>query len=162
LAETEVETIPLQPVEVAGRERQFTLPRDIEWVDAQFDHGLRLLGFQMAKKNTYAPGDPLTIELFWQTQVPLAKDYTVFVQLLGPDGRLYGQIDAQPLQGTAPTSQWTSGEVIRDPYTFLIAGDTTPGDYWLIVGLYQFETGERLKIEHSREDFLKLTNLTVK
>lgn len=162
LAENEIETIPLGPVEIEGRVRQFILPDDIEQTEGRFEQGIRLLGFRLARKTAYAPGDPLTVELFWQTQAPLAKDYTIFVQLLGSDGRLYGQIDTQPLQGAAPTSQWTPGEVIRDSYTFSIAGDTLPGNYHLIVGLYQSETGERLKIEHSHDDFLELPNVTVR
>ena len=55
-------------------------------------------------------------------------------------------MDAWPVQGTLPTSQWTPGEVISDPYLVQLSGDLPPGDYRLHVGLYLLATGERLAV----------------
>ena len=66
------------------------------------------------------------------------------MQLVGPDGRVYGQHDAPPLAGSVPTSTWTPGEVLTDTYRFNVAADAPPGEYRLIVGVYLPATGERL------------------
>jgi hypothetical protein len=120
------------------------------------------LGFSGVEQRRYQAGERLAVQLFWQPQVAIEADYTVFVQLLGPEGQVYGQMDSQPLGGAAPTSQWTPGEVIQDHYTFAVTEATPPGQYRLIAGLYHFETGERLKLARSSDDFVSLTTVEVR
>jgi hypothetical protein len=74
------------------------------------------------------------------------KDYTVSVQLVGPDGRLYGQMDAWPVQGTLPTSQWTPGQRVSDPYQVVLAPDAPPGRYRVGVVVYLLATQTRLPV----------------
>jgi hypothetical protein len=76
----------------------------------------------------------------------MAEDYTVFVHLVGPDGRLHGQADSWPVQGTYPTSQWAPGREVTDPYEVQLAPDTPPGRYRVEVGWYQLETMQRLQV----------------
>ena len=76
------------------------------------------------------------VTLYWQAQVEMDVPYTVFVHLLGPDGRVVAGHDSEPQNGTRPTTGWVPGEYITDPHAVLIPTDLAPGDYVVEVGLY--------------------------
>lgn len=92
------------------------------------------------------PGGLLDVTLTWQALAPLAEDYTVFIQVLDENDKLVGQVDAWPLQGTYPTSQWQLGETITDPYRIQLAPDLPDGDYRLQAGFYLLATLQRLSV----------------
>ena len=74
------------------------------------------------------------------------QNYTAFVHLIGPDGKLYGQVDHTPGAGAYPTTGWLVGEYITDLYTLPLAADAPPGAYQIEIGLYNPNTGERLPL----------------
>jgi hypothetical protein len=111
-------------------------------------------------------GGSVNVTLEWQGLQTITEDYTVFVQLVGPDGMLHGQVDFYPVKGTLATSHWTPGQVIRDPYTVVVPADAPPGDYTVHVGMYLLATLERLPVLNAdgtpMDDRVALTGLTVK
>ncbi|RLC88083.1 MAG: hypothetical protein DRJ03_03835 [Chloroflexi bacterium] len=92
------------------------------------------------------PGETVPITLRWRALRSIGADYTTFVHLVGPDGRLHGQVDAWPVQGSYPTSQWTPGEEITDPYQVQLTPDAPAGRYRIEVGWYLLATMQRLQI----------------
>jgi hypothetical protein len=112
---------------------------------ADFDGKMLLLEAQFEPAGL-SPGQSLAVRLNWQGLQPMDKDYTVSVQLVGPDGRLYGQMDAWPVQGTLPTSQWTPGQRVSDPYQVVLAPDAPPGRYRVGVVVYLLATQTRLPV----------------
>jgi hypothetical protein len=92
------------------------------------------------------PGEVVPVALAWRGRRTMEQDYTVFVHLVGPDGRLHGQVDSWPVQGTYPTSQWRPGEGVPDPHEVRVDADAPPGTYRVEVGLYLLETMERLRV----------------
>lgn len=106
---------------------------------------VRLTGSQVNQAEV-AAGDWLRFTLFWQTDQPLKTDLTVFTQLLGPDGRVWGQWDNQPKGGWYSTSLWLPGQPVSDDYAFRIDPAAPSGDYRLVAGLYNPATGERLPV----------------
>ena len=70
----------------------------------------------------------------------------MFIHLTTPQGGIVSQIDASPLGGVNPTSQWQVGETIVDPYQLSIPPTTLPGDYQLRIGFYDPDTQVRLPI----------------
>lgn len=92
------------------------------------------------------PGQSAPVTLRWQGLQPMDADYTVSVQLVGPDGQLYGQVDAWPVQGTLPTSQWSPGQTISDPYIVPLSPDAPPGQYRVGVAVYLLATQTRLPV----------------
>lgn len=92
------------------------------------------------------PGEELPVTIHWRALRQLAEDYTVTVQLLGPDGRLRGQVDSWPVQGALPTSQWQPGQAVTDPYRVPLEPDSPPGRYQVVVGWYLLGTMERLPV----------------
>jgi hypothetical protein len=71
---------------------------------------------------------------------------------VGPDGRLYGQADSWPVQGTYPTSQWAPGSEVEDRYAVPLGADAPPGSYRVEVGWYHLETMQRLQILDEKGD----------
>ena len=67
--------------------------------------------------------------------------------------------DRPPLDGAYPTSAWLPGQTIHDP-RFIPLGETPPGQYQLIVGLYETASGRRLKTAEGN-DFVALSTLTL-
>ncbi len=112
---------------------------------------LSLRGYHLPQ-TTFAPGDSLEITLYWQAQAAFHFDYTVFVQLQAvsdtetSSGDIQGQHDSQPMNGQLPTSQWTVGEIVADTHQFQVAPTAPAGTYQLLVGLYRWDTGERLPL----------------
>lgn len=97
------------------------------------------------------PGEALELSLLWQASAPLQEDYTVFVQLLGTDGRLWWQKDSYPVDGLRPTASWQVGEKVRDNYVVEIPPDAPPGEYHLITGMYSLATMERLPVTTAQQ-----------
>ncbi|MBV7336808.1 hypothetical protein KFU94_52975 [Chloroflexi bacterium TSY] len=89
------------------------------------------------ENNAAVAGQELHLVLYWQAESPVHQSYTVFTQLLGPDGTLVAQQDNVPVEGLAPTDTWSVNKPIRDIYRLTIPNDAESGDYHLLIGLYQ-------------------------
>jgi len=110
-----------------------------------FDHQLLLRTISIDTPNA-VPGGLAEVTLEWQGLQAMSENYTVFVHLLGPDGVVYGQVDAWPVSGTRATSGWKPGEVIADHYSIRLDADAPLGEYQVEVGLYLLATLERLPV----------------
>ncbi|HLY67775.1 MAG TPA: hypothetical protein VKU60_19710, partial [Chloroflexota bacterium] len=95
--------------------------------------------------------DNLQVTLQWQVTSPLDRDYTVFLHLLDSAGTLVRQSDSQPAEGRFPTSLLTSASRIEDRHTLATVG-LPAGDYQLETGVYDAQTGERLRLSDSDQD----------
>jgi hypothetical protein len=112
---------------------------------ANFADLVRLVDAQVGQ-SAALPGEVIPVALQWRALRAMDEDYTVFVQLIGPDGRPHGQVDMWPVQGTHPTSQWTPGEELKDPYEVRLDPDAPAGNYRVEVGWYLLATMQRLQI----------------
>jgi hypothetical protein len=112
---------------------------------ANFDGKMLLLDVDLGA-STFLSGQTIPLTLYWHGLQPMNEDYTVSVQLIGPDGRLRGQTDTWPVQGTLPTSQWSPGQRIADPYAVALPADAPPGRYQVGVVVYLLETQARLPL----------------
>ena len=127
-------------------------------VDADFGGQIVLLGYDLPSREV-APGQELRLTLHWQAIGEIARDYTVFVQLVGPQG-LVAQYDGQPQNGSYPTSFWDKGEIVVDPVAVPVRKDVAPGEYQLIAGLYELASGQRLAV--GAADYASLGTLVVR
>ena len=85
---------------------------------------------------TFRRGDVVQIQLEWHTDTLLQKHYKVFVQLLNSGGVLVAQRDSEPAGGSQPTTSWQPDTIIKDQHGLALPNDLTPGNYQIIVGLY--------------------------
>ena len=109
---------------------------------------IRLVGYTLASTE-FHPGDELSFYLYWQAESQPDKDWTVFAHVLDASGQFITQRDVMPAEGEAPTSHWSPGEFVEDLHRIPLPLDMQPGEYHIVIGLYDWRTGERLPV-HTR------------
>jgi len=109
---------------------------------AQFGESIRLDGYTLEAK-----ADGLQLTLYWQATAAPDFDYTTFVHIVDADGNIAAQSDSQPRGGQYPTSIWVEGEIVEDERFISVP----PGEYQVYIGLYRWDTGERLPAVMSGE-----------
>lgn len=94
------------------------------------------------------PGDQFLVRLDWRSSRPVEQDYSIFIHLIDDNEIIQAQSDSYPGQGNAPTSGWDPGQLVQDLHRVKIP-TTVPSPLRLKVnlGLYDFESGERLPID---------------
>jgi hypothetical protein len=90
-------------------------------------------------------GGAVSIELVWQA-LAAPEELVRFVQVVGPDGGIYGQSDSAPDGGSYPTRLWLPGEVVVERVTVPLAAERPAGAYSLHLGLYRPGSLERLQV----------------
>lgn len=91
-----------------------------------------------------AAGDLLHVRLHWLPTQPLPEDYKLFVHLADGDGQPLAQWDGLPGLNTERTSLWPEGETFADHVLLRIPTDMAPGEYELLVGLYDASSRARV------------------
>ncbi len=124
------------PVRV-DRPRDVPPPRQVLLV--HFGSAITLLGYDLAR----ADAGGLRLGLHWRADGSVDDDWTVFVHLLDPQGRVAVGSDSQPGEGAYPTSTWLPGETFLDVHTLAATSEQIRTGR-LEVGLYRLTTGERL------------------
>lgn len=144
--------------------RRISAAPPIEPANYKLGESIGLFGYE-SLADEFQPGGQVTITLYWVSQRPVATDYTVFTQLLGPDFQLHGQMDRQPLSGHWPTSRWQPGQKFVDKFVLKVDEAAPTGEYVLLVGLYDVNTGQRLPVTlkggRLQDDAIRLLNLTI-
>ena len=105
-----------------------------------------LLTASKVDRDSMRPGETIKVDLTWRGLKTWSDNYTAFVHLVGPDGKVHGQIDQWPVQGTLPTSSWSAGQVVDDPYAVTLLPDAPSGKYQVEVGWYLLATLRRLNV----------------
>ena len=113
-------------------------------VDAQLDGDVSLMGYDAPQR--VSPGDTLSTVLYWEPQAQIDQYYNVFVHLEIEGEAIWAQSDEAPACGAQSTNEWAPGEVMVDGHTLRVDPNTPPGDYPLLVGLYDPMTGARLPV----------------
>ncbi len=98
------------------------------------------------------PGDVVDLTLYWAAWSEMEEDYTVFTHLIDAEDRVWAQQDNPPQEGERPTSGWREGEVVADSYHLLLPDDIPAGQYRLEVGMYHWQTGERLSLSQGDQE----------
>jgi hypothetical protein len=112
---------------------------------ASFGDQVRFLGYDLESATVRAEAT-LSFTLYWQALAGMDTSYTVFTHLLDHAEQVWGQKDGPPLDGDHPTTEWQPGEVIVDPYSFVVSPEAPPGTYLLEIGLYHPESAARLPV----------------
>lgn len=113
---------------------------------ARFGETITLQGYTLLS-DAVAPGDIVQITLFWQTDRKLEERYKVFVHLYAAlDQPPLAQQDGEPGGGGRVASEWQPGQTIADNHGVSLAADLPPGEYTLMIGLYNLFGGDRLPV----------------
>jgi hypothetical protein len=94
-------------------------------------------------------GERVTLNLNWKLLKPLPKNYSVFVHLIDASDVIVAQRDMHPGQGNIALSEVSAPYAWTDRYTVRVPLLTpTNKTYRWAVGVYDFESGERLKLSN--------------
>ncbi|HEX5690860.1 MAG TPA: glycosyl transferase, partial [Roseiflexaceae bacterium] len=135
-------TVPLHTVTIHGVEyaRIYQLPRPFaQPIGARWGDALRLAGVTIDR----SPGQ-IVVTPAWDVRAAPAADYNVFLHLLDANGRRVAEVNVAP--GGAefpPTSAWQPGRQIAVPLPLGLPADLPPGEYRLVLGIYDIATQQR-------------------
>jgi hypothetical protein len=124
-----------------------------EQPDANFGDQLQLVE-AIRSAQTVRAGELLALQMVWQALAPPAANYTLFLQLLDAEGRVAAQRDVPLLSGGAPGGAWQLGQQAETRVGIALPAGSAPGDYRLIAGLYDPQTGQRMPVNGG--DFVEL------
>lgn len=106
---------------------------------------IRLLGYDVWPMQV-KPGETVQVTVYWEAVHQPAGDFTVFAHLLDEADQVRAQQDNAPVDGRYPTYQWPPGAFIRDEYELQVLPDASPGKYQIALGMYVWQTLERLPV----------------
>jgi hypothetical protein len=149
----------LAEYDIAPINRIFTEPPLANHVSATFKEAGTLVGFDAPKTANRA--EPLNVRLVWKASATPTTAYTVFVHLLDANGQVIAQSDAQPAENKRPTTSWLAGEYITDPHSLTWNRQDYGGSATLEVGLYDQNTGERVKLKDGSDHVALPITITV-
>jgi hypothetical protein len=109
---------------------------------AMWEQGISLLGYELER----LPENALRITLYWQATKPVDGNYSVF-RHVSMAGAQIGQVDGPPALGYYSTNHWRPGDLIQDVRVVTLDQNVELGRLCVQVGLYRWETMERLTME---------------
>jgi hypothetical protein len=165
---TDQSSIRLGPVKVGGPPPKLVInnPHPQVRTNQHFAEHISLVGYDLLddfdRPLTGLTQDvrALKLVLYWEATGRPADDYTVFLHLRDDANTTVAQKDQPPAGGQYPTSLWDAGEVIVDEH-LLPLPELSDGDYQLVVGLYDFDTGARVSVENNPANELLLESITI-
>jgi len=132
-------------------------------LDCVLDQVIRLRGYTLSTPELRS-GDILQLTLFWEALASIEERYKVFIHVVDGRGNIVGQRDSEPGGGARITTSWEPGELVADNHGVLIQPGTPPGEHRLRIGLYSFNSGQRLSVTQdgrSVGDFVELARLNI-
>ncbi|HEX9925085.1 MAG TPA: hypothetical protein VGD99_20685, partial [Anaerolineae bacterium] len=165
----EATSVNIGPIKIGQTLPGLTLETVAPQIDLNQPFGdipqLTLLGYDLTDEagKPLARLDPsssaFNVTLYWRSESPLIADYTTFVHMRNEAGELVAQTDRLPLEGAYPTSLWDFGEIIEDKISISLPVDLPAGEYRLVIGLYDFQTGTRLAVPGRPDNDFPLVTL---
>ena len=153
--------LELGEVDITYQEHSFTQPPVDTLLDAQFGEVARLIGFNLSRDKTTS-GEIIPLTLTWQSlSTGTETDFVVFAHLLDGEGRLIGQHDSPPANGTRPTRSWLAGEFIVDHHDISLRENDYRGQAKIEIGLYDPLTGIRLQLSDGSDQLILPVTLNV-
>lgn len=107
---------------------------------------LSVLGYDVDTPLTaLRPGSRLQFHTQWRVNGTPSRDGVLFLHILGPDGKLAAQHDSPPItpDGLRPTQTYRAGEGIQQPQPVTLRADAPPGEYRILLGVYDLSGGQR-------------------
>jgi hypothetical protein len=140
---------------------------DVE-TQIHFGDAISLMGYDQSADQVN-PGESVSFRFYWQASAIPADNYSLFIHLTPldtPDA--LAQVDGAPTVPERPTLTWDDpGETLISPaFTLAIPPDLSPGEYRVLIGLYNYLDGQRLPVTdadgESPGDSFELARLTVR
>jgi hypothetical protein len=122
------------------------VPNEARLIGADFGGELALLAI-VPETEMVAPGGLVRFSLYWQSQIGMDRNWSVFAHLVDAQGVIVGQRDRYPGEGLLATTLATPGTLWRDHYAIRVPdGAAAPAELQLVVGVYDLQDGYRLPV----------------
>lgn len=134
--------IPIHTVEIAGVSYAviYRVPKPQEhMLNALFQHDLRLLSYEI---DSSIPSG-LVVTFNWLPEGWQSDEVMLFIHVLDESGARITQVDV-PLQSDQPAEFWAPDRIESQQQQIPLPPDLDPGTYWVSVGIYQREDGQRI------------------
>lgn len=126
-------------------------PQHLVWQD-----GIELLSIGLPTE-PLAPGSMLPVQFLWtvspsvERAQPYARNLSVFVHLVDPQGEIVAQCDRLPFDGRWPTPIWRASESLQDTCEIAVPDTLPAGQYGLRFGFY--DAAGRLRLSDGSADY---------
>ena len=120
--------------------------------DVRFGDHIRLVGYDLHDPEPL-PGTELALTFYWNAPTRPTVNYSLFLHLVATDGTSpFAQVDGNPAAPERLTQIWDRADetLISPRFTLTLPPDLAPGDYRVLLGLYNFETGARLPLQDAQ------------
>ncbi len=124
---------------------------------ADFQDGIRLLGYDLSPDLGEIASSPMRLTLYWRADAAPSRAYKAFVHLLDADWNLLAQDDEIPGYGALPTDGWQPGQIVESNFVLTPPEVIPPGSF-LITGFYDPATGQRLPLVSGEEQVVLMQN----
>jgi 4-amino-4-deoxy-L-arabinose transferase-like glycosyltransferase len=118
--------IPFRYILPAYAEPSLLSPADVQAIPhplgINFGNKAELLGYDVGKGRVRV-GEAIAVTLYWRCLGPMERNYTLAVQVLGPDYESYGGVNLYPGRGNFATSLWQVGDAFSETYWIPVAPD---------------------------------------
>lgn len=134
--------IPIHTVEIAGVSYAviYRVPKPQEqMLNALFQQDLRLLSYEI---DSSIPSG-LVVTFNWLPEGWQSDEAMLFIHVLDESGARIAQVDV-PLQSDQPDEFWAPDRIESQQQQIPLPSDLDPGTYWVSVGIYQREDGQRI------------------
>jgi hypothetical protein len=110
---------------------------------------LELKGYEI---ETQPDASHINLTLYWQAAGKPDFDYSVFVHMIDESGQMVAQKDHAPgTEQDYPPTKWWAGDIIADEHIITPPSQPDRGTYSFRVGVYRWDTGERLQVQSEAE-----------
>lgn len=139
---------------------------EVDFGSINFPPEMRLLGYAL-ESDSVKPGSAMRLTLYWESLAVMDRDWSVFVHVVDENGIVVAQRDTYPGLGLMPTRKLAAGQTLADAYAINVPPTTySPGSAKIEIGLYDYNTGDRLIVvteglPDSGRDALTLSPLVI-
>jgi len=99
---------------------------------------LQIVGYSLPPDQSYQAGNPLPLTLFWQAMREPGTDYAVRLRLTDGTGM---EVARRESDFRWPSSQWRSGELVRQQVPCLLPPELADGEVSLHLSLFRPDNG---------------------
>jgi hypothetical protein len=155
--------LPLAELKVEAAEHLLTVPPIEHPLRQEFGAFAELLGYDVTPTEV-TTADEVVLTLTWRArnEGPVGVSYTVFTHLLSAEGKLVGQHDGLPAQGSRPTTSWVKGEIIVDVHRMRFKEAGYVGPATVEIGFYDATTGQRVTTPQGADHLVLPTRIEVR
>jgi hypothetical protein len=115
---------------------------------ANFGDSVELVGATV-QPGRIAPGEGARVTAYFKVLKPLEEDYTIFVHVEDAEGRSERlNVDHKPAGGLYPTTQWKTGETVKDEFNIVLPPGSSARALNLWIGFWDQKTDGRLPLKN--------------